>query len=118
MTDYPVMHPVDILAIATKSNPVPVKDLTGLGKMTEDGIYMGGRDIVAGLQENKFKCSVEGTKMKISRWMMLKVDQEPRTTAFDKERSIIRCMAQPLSRLQDKLTYHLMIFQQKRQLLQ
>ena len=52
--------------------PVPVKDLTELGKMTEDGYYLGGRDIVAGLQEDTFKCSVEGTKMRISRWMMLK----------------------------------------------
>ena len=57
VSDYPPMHPVDILSIATKRDPIPVKDLTGLKDVTnERGHYLGSHDIVTALKQDTFKC--------------------------------------------------------------
>ena len=42
VSEYPPMHPVDILSIATKRDPTPVKDLTYFRDITDErGAFFG-----------------------------------------------------------------------------
>ena len=83
--DYPPIHPVDILAMATREDPIPVKNLNGRFEDSLGGKYMGTHVMVDGLQRDKFTCMFGSHKLRLSRWMMLKVDQEKSSTALDED---------------------------------
>ena len=56
--DYPPMYPVDILAIATRDDPVPIKDLERKLTDTWHGKYLGISNFVSALQRDTFKCTL------------------------------------------------------------
>ena len=50
------------------------------------GIYLGESPLVKTLRDDKFKLKIDGKKdIRISRWMMLNVNQEFRATKHDAE---------------------------------
>jgi len=84
--DYPPVHAVDLLSIATQSDPVPLKDVSENLLDQYDGVYLGDSPLVKTLQDDKFFFNVNGVQRKIeaSRWMMLDVDQSWRSSHNDK----------------------------------
>ena len=84
--DFPIVHAVDLLSIATQSNPIPMKDVPVNFTEALPGIYHGGSSLVETLQKDTFKFKIEGKKdIRTSRWMMLNVNQEFRSTKHDAE---------------------------------
>ena len=49
------------------------------------GKYLGTHILVDGLRRDTFTCMYASQKLKMSRWMMLHVDQEKRSTALDEK---------------------------------
>ena len=84
--DYPPVHAVDLLSIATQSDPIPLKDVPENLLDQYDGVYLGDSPFVKTLQDDKFHFNVNGVHQKIeaSRWMMLDVDQSWRPRHNDK----------------------------------
>ena len=78
--DFPPVHPVDLLSIATQSDPIPLKDVSENLLDQYDGAYLGDSPFVKTLQDDKFHFNVNGVQQRIeaSRWMMLDVDQSLR----------------------------------------
>ena len=52
--DYPPVHAVDLLSIATKSDPVPMKDVPEDLLDRYRGVYLGNSPFVKTLQDDKF----------------------------------------------------------------
>ena len=83
--EFPPVHPVDMLSIATKSNPIPMKEVPEDLFDNYGGVYLGEAPFVKTLQDDKFVFNIGGEKeIKASRWMMLHADQKLRTTHNDK----------------------------------
>ena len=72
------VHPVDPIAVALKTSPIPIKDLPEdyLSTIT-DGWY-GGKNIVTTLLKDEFEANVEGVLLDVSRWAVLKVPTDNR----------------------------------------
>ena len=82
---FPTAHAVDLLSIATQSNPIPLKDVPLNYIEALPGIYHG-ESLVETLRKDTFKFKIEGKKdIRTSRWMMLNVNQEFRATKHDAE---------------------------------
>ena len=83
--EYPRVHPVDMLSIATKQDPIPLKDVPENLLDQFEGAYLGESDFVKTLQDDKFFFSVGGERnVEASRWMMLDVEQNWRSRHNDK----------------------------------
>ena len=83
--DFPPVHPVDMLSIATQSDPIPMKDVSEDLLEQYEGVYLGEAPFVKTLQEDTFVFNVGGEKeIKASRWMMLHVEQKWRASHNDK----------------------------------
>ena len=52
--DYPPVHPVDMLSIATKKDPIPLKDVPENLLDQYEGVYLGESPFVKTLQDDKF----------------------------------------------------------------
>ena len=80
------MHPVDMLSIATKQDPLPLKDVPDNLLDQYEGAYLGESDFVKTLQDDKFFFNMDRVQRRIeaSRWMMLDVDQSWRSRHNDK----------------------------------
>ena len=84
--DFPPAHAVDILSIATQSDPIPMKDVSENFMDHLEGRYLGESPLARILRENKIRMKVDGKKeIKTSRWMMLNVDQEFGPRKYDDE---------------------------------
>ena len=81
--DYPPIHPVDILSIATRSNPVPLKDVDDKLLKKFDGRYLGATPLAKALKRDLYTCTIGTKRVRVSRWMMLDVDEESRNASFD-----------------------------------
>ena len=69
--EYPRVHPVDMLSIATKQDPIPLKDVPENLLDQFEGVYLGESDLVETLQDDKFLFNVSGERnVGASRWMM------------------------------------------------
>ena len=51
--DFPTVHAVDLLSIATKSDPQPMKDVPPNLIIGEPGVYLGESPLVQALQDDK-----------------------------------------------------------------
>ena len=82
VSQLPPMYPADILAIATRRDPTPVKDLEEFRHVTDEpGRYLGAHDILTALKKDTIKIRLRrrkdeqgsrsgDTKMvEVSRWM-------------------------------------------------
>ena len=79
------MHPVDMLSIATKQDPIPLKDVPENLLDQFEGVYLGESDSVKALQDDKLVFNVSGERnVEASRWMMLDVEQNWRSRHNDK----------------------------------
>ena len=83
--DYPPVHPVDMLSIATKKDPIPLKDVPEDLLDQYEGVYLGESPFVKTLQDDRFFFNVSGERnVEASRWMMLDVEQSWRSRHDDK----------------------------------
>ena len=84
--DFPTAHAVDLLSIATQSDPQPLKDVPSNLTEGHPGVYPGESPLVKVLQDDRFTFEIEGKKeIRTSRWMMLNVNQKFRSTKHDHE---------------------------------
>ena len=60
--DYPPIHPVDVLAIATKSDLVPMKDVDKDLLDKFHGRHLGRTSFVNSLQMDSFECTIQSKK--------------------------------------------------------
>ena len=103
---------MDLLSIATQSDPIPLKDVPENLLDQYDGVYLGESPFVKTLQDDKFHFNVNGVQQRIeaSRWMMLDVDQSLRPRHNDKLMQYYKNMVmQSLRSHQIKLTLHPLI---------
>ena len=62
MKEYPSIHAVDILSIATQSDPIPMKDVSDDLLDHMEGIYLGESPFAKTLREDKFKMKNDGKR--------------------------------------------------------
>ena len=60
--DFPPVHPVDMLSIATQSDPIPMKDVSEDLLEQYEGAYLGEAPFVKTLYEDTFVFNVSGEK--------------------------------------------------------
>ena len=58
--EYPSIHAVDILSIATQSDPIPMKDVSNDFLEHLEGIYLGEPPLAKTLREDEFKMKIDG----------------------------------------------------------
>ena len=75
------VHPIDPIAIACKSDPIPLKDIRDNGdkwlKSLSDGWY-GGNPIIETLKKQEFETIIDNKRQKVCRWAVIKVDEDLR----------------------------------------
>ena len=57
--DFPLVHPVDMLSIATQKDPIPLKDVPEDLLDQYEGAYLGEPPFVKTLQDDKFVFNVD-----------------------------------------------------------
>ena len=66
--DFPPAHAVDILSIATQSDPIPMKDVSNEFMEEREGVYLGESPFARTLGDEKFKLNIDGKKeIRVSR---------------------------------------------------
>ena len=84
--DFPTVHAVDLLSIATQSDPQPLKDVPSNLTEGPKGVYLGESSLVKSLQDDRLIFKIEGKQeIRTSRWIMLNVNQQFRSTKHDHE---------------------------------
>merc|ERR1711989_146373 len=73
------IHPIDPITIASKSNPIPLKDVkkNWLNSIT-DGCYCGHNSIRKALENDTFETTIEGRVRNVSRWALNTIDPDLR----------------------------------------
>ena len=83
--DYPRITAAEIMSIATKSDPKPVKNLSKRYVESLPGQYLGRSNMIEQLQNDKITIKVQSKQIQASRWLMFNVEQEYRTEKHDEE---------------------------------
>ena len=60
--DFPAAHAVDILSIATQSDPIPMKDVSNEFMEEMEGVYLGESPFAKTLRDDKFKMKIDGKR--------------------------------------------------------
>ena len=83
--EYPRITAAEIMSIATKSDPKPVKNLSKRYVESLPGQYLGRSNIIEQVQGDKITVKVLSKQVRASRWLMFNVDQEYREDKNDEE---------------------------------
>ena len=81
--NLPRIHPVDLVCIGTKSDPIPLKDVSDNLLDSIKGRYLGHTPLIRTLKEDTFRFTVDKRTRIASRWVMLNVNDEFRSQNSD-----------------------------------